>query len=116
MISKELLSEVLPEYTEYREYKDFTISTSYTTLFISLDGRNMFGSINIYELAHKCILYAWDKMYEITPRVMGAEIMSLETGYTEHTILREDINKPEKFDPRFVFQACEWVLNQKGHQ
>lgn len=52
-------------------------------------------------------------MYEITPRVMGAEIVCLKTGYTLHIIQREDINEPELFDPRFTFKACQWLYDNK---
>lgn len=72
------------------------------------------GCYNIHELSHKCILSAWDKMYEITPRVMGAEIMCLRTGQVLHFILREDIENPELFDPRFTFKAYKWILENKG--
>lgn len=75
---------------------------------------NQWYFINIYELAHKCILYAWDNFYEITPRVMGAEIMCLKTGYTVHTIYREEIEKPEKFDARYTYKACQWILDNRN--
>ena len=108
MISKELLSDVL--------------NINCTAVELPLEG-NMLGFqtdnkmflhlINIHELAHKCILYAWENNYEITPRVMGAEIMCLKLGYQEHIVQREGIEDPEKFDPRFTFKACEWVMENK---
>ena len=108
--SKELLSEILN--------LDVFASISSNTnelkcLFVDLD-RSKELKINIYELAHKCILYAWDNFYEITPRVMGAEIMCLKTGYTVHTIYREEIEKPEKFDARYTYKACQWILDNRN--
>ncbi len=66
--------------------------------------------INIHELANKCLIHEWDNMYEVTLRVMGAEVVSLKTGYSLHIVQREDIGNAEKFDPRFIFKACQWIL------
>jgi len=70
--------------------------------------------INIHDLAHKCIVYAWNEMYDISPRVMGTEIVCLKTGYQLHIVQREDLENPKLFDPRFTFKACQWLLDNKG--
>jgi hypothetical protein len=111
MISKEVLSKILDRDILVYSIKGRKGSKvlKYSTGYADHNQH----SINIYELVHKCILYAWDNMYEITPRVMGAEIICLKTGYQLHIIQREDIENPQPFDPRFTFKACEWILNNK---
>lgn len=122
MISKELLSEVFTysqqdfEITGIKEGSKNTLQYFWIQELQDFTGdgfRRVKKEINIHELANECLVYAWDKMYEITPRVMGAEIMCLKTGYEEHIIQREDIDNPEKFDPRFVIEACQWIFENK---
>ena len=69
--------------------------------------------ININELAHKCIIYAWDKMYDISPSVMGTQIVCLTTGFELHIIQRETILDPKLFDPRFTFKALQWLFDNE---
>lgn len=112
MISKELLSEVLGNEAIIKVQPASNTMVAYWDIYSS-----QHSLINIHELAHKCILYAWYNLYEITPRVMGAEIMCLKTGYEEHIIERKDVENPKEFDPRFIFKACEWVrLHVKDKQ
>lgn len=110
IISKELLSAILNrEVTEFKtqedNYKPSVIGYKYKDWEL-----RHYTEINIHELAHKCLVYGWENMYEITPRVMGAEIMCLKTGYQLHIVQREDVENPEMFDPRFVIKACQWIL------
>lgn len=122
IISKELLSEVLGrpieiisidenrcEIRNSISFENYQLGVSYIYLYGNKETRFM----PIHELAHKCILYAWDNFYEITPRVMGAEIMCLKTGYTIHTIYRKEIENPKKFDARYIYKACQWLLDNK---
>ncbi len=115
IISKELLSEVLGyKILSVKDLKDGRNNISFDHERINNMGLiSDYDFINSHELAHKCILFAWDNNYAINPRVMGAEIVCLKTGYQKHIVQREDIENPIKFDVRFTFKACQWILENK---
>ena len=114
VISKELLSKVLG----LKVWKVLECDTNTLRYCIcpnkDADPSEYIFSINIHELTHKCIIYAWGEMYDISPRVMGAVIYAQMTIYQLHIVQREDLENPKPFDPRFTFKACQWLLDNKG--
>jgi len=114
IISKDLLSEVLNIKSRF-ETDILNIKIDGNFIFYKLDRKvKPSKRINIYELAHKCIIYAWDKMYDISPSVMGTKIVCLKTGFELYIVQREEIENPKPFDPRFTFKALQWLLDNKG--
>jgi hypothetical protein len=112
MISKELLSEVLAIVcVNIREvYDNEIIYTSY-----ELPRIQDWKSINIHELAHKCKEWAWSYKYLLESGVT-------ETPFCSITNTNEDDELGMAFpderlladsEPEAVFDACQWVLNNK---
>lgn len=103
MISKKLLSEVLGYIVE-------TVTTidSVRTNQILIIGEKT-KEINIYELAHKCKEWA---------RHLNIQLIS---GFTETskqyfcTVVIEDGDVfYSQTEPEAIFQACLWILDNKG--
>lgn len=111
MISKELLSEVLgiELYWKDMKIKDNII------IYPHKNGiYNEEKEINIYELAHKCKDYAFDKGYEITESHFTIRIKKLSTGEIRTYEYSEDEqNEGITFKPEYSFKACEWIREQK---
>jgi hypothetical protein len=107
MISKELLSEVLndgkyiPNFWE--EEKEIIVL-----------GNNQYyceeQKINIYELAHKC--KEWASSYGFScmsrPRFSSGWLCELMSDYGV-----EDEQFEAKTEPEAIFQACQWILENK---
>ncbi len=131
IISKELLSEVLKDdiikINKHRSlnnkisidcFSDIELKNDILVCYENRQNTYPFKLIdeheyNIYKIANNCLVFAYDNMYEITPRVMGAETMCLKNGELKKLISRKDIKEPKAFDPRFIIKAAEWVLKNK---
>jgi len=107
MISRELLLELkLFDSIENREW-NFEINGN--TLKVIYNITNCFSgnwfTINIYELAHKCKEWAYNKGYEIVSLAHMIRIYKngYEVYYTNSTL----------FDLDMFFKACQWILDNK---
>ena len=122
MISKELLSEVLgcdccslkcSSTTIHYEYKfDVTLSEAMQ--------KNK-AEINIYEMAHKCKEWAMQVPYIADQLAININRTCLQdkfkTNYWCVWILNSKRVSPEFYaetEPEAVFEACEWILKNKG--
>ena len=128
MISKELLSIVLNKTIMYycsnsaelRQIVRIKVENNILKYNFN-DGciKNTFimydGSINIYELAHKCKEWALNKGYFILSAVDGYCTVEDIVDF----ILRFSITHPSEFkclsypEPESVFKACQWILEYK---
>lgn len=124
IISKELLGKVLGIRTimmnpilEPGNRVGYLVYGSQNTL---QEVRNNHKQINLYELAHKCKEWAFDKGYIIssglTP-VLGvnkdgwAEVFSSSTPLDGKLHTFKQLSEPEA-----VFKACQWILEQRSNQ
>ena len=116
--SKELLSEVLDikvvEVYKIRSNPNFKDNT----LLHRIEGCAVLFTINIHELAHKCKEWAYKNKFII------------ETGFTTsgdwfYTVLEVKDTSPYVAEvktnwgitePEAVFQACQWVLDNKDEK
>jgi hypothetical protein len=100
-ISKELLSEVLAE-----EVGSFEIKNNKLIYMIKV----CFGykTINIHELAHKCKEWARDK-YDCTIS------SSIYKEYSKCWAISFDESFVAPTEPEAIFQACQWILDQKDN-
>ena len=121
-ISKELLSSVLGvnilEYTQTTRNVYF----SYTKDNITYTG----FSINIHELADKCKKWALACKYTITPIVILSgkdylryilEVKSFHNPSIDRkafTYFRHCTPKVYNSEQQAVFDACQWILDNKG--
>lgn len=104
MISKELLSEVY-NFDVKEIIKLGVDEVTYEVRFNGLRNGLKYEIINIYELAHKCKVWAYNKGYEI---VSLAHMISIykkghEVYCTNSTL----------FDLDMFLKACQWVLYNK---
>ena len=116
MISKELLSEVLP-------FGDIDSLISYG---LSSDGdillqyEDIDEIVNIYELAHKCKEWAFSYKFDF-------EIIRIKNvkNYGKifvrvHTIHTNQCNGKEFYpfdrEPEAIFKACQWILDNKENK
>ena len=129
MISKELLSEVMDSKVNDSYMDDQWIGIQYE------DASNecLQRTINIYELAYKCKLWAtklgysldgttWLSDVEIYPNypdktpLFDMRVCGVEKGYEHRGVccLYEFNHKQELIhEPEAIFAACEWILNNK---
>jgi len=96
MISKELLSEILGE-----EVKEVYGEQSYMLCYLSSD----IYAINIYELAHKCKMWAKKQGYWLYSSIDVCDI------WEENINIK---NVQETNEPEAIFKACEWIREQIG--
>ena len=110
MISKELLSEVLPDVTinENTEIEIFESEFNGTCLRVS-NGLKIF-TINIHELAHKCKEWAFSNGYELVSgeRYDDEVSCSVYKQYNQNTP-----DYIEKTESEAIFKACQWILENK---
>jgi len=105
--SKELLSKVL--------------NVEITYLTDRLDGNLMpyqvarqegWSTINIYEFAHRCKEWAWDKhRYKLKSGIFIGRKGALkqnEYACTDYESISENANS----EPEAIFKACEWILKE----
>ena len=69
--------------------------------------------INIYELAHKCKKWAFNKGYYLSsyydsPLMHGCEVQRIASDPKLPLLL--DIESES--EPEAIFEACEWILNE----
>ncbi len=110
MISKKLLSKVL----DLDIYKCQFANPRVTAYFESAEQKKpMF--INIYELANKCKLWAFNQKfpYCITSRIIddGKGMWEAETGYGFGVPSSVDFIADS--EPEAIFKACEWILKEQ---
>ena len=102
MISKELLSEVLG----HDDICNERIIQNKLLYMCKNDGMIDYEyEYNIYELAHKCKEWAYNKGYEIVSLSHMIRIYKngYEVYYTNSTL----------FDLDMFFKACQWILDNK---
>ncbi len=110
MISKELLSEVLKKeaINIINNPKDSTLLGK-NEIIIVFDGYKQ--KWNIYELAHKCKEWAFDKDFSIVDGIdeIGNKICYIMkiTGFSSDCYYEQTENFKD------VFKACEWIINNK---
>ena len=108
MISKELLSKVLREEVN----NDIRIENSIINFSYKYIG---YAEINIYELAYKCKEWAYKNFkYTIIEYAGGVEVIDAD----ENMVFQ--INNLEHplviFSQKFIFKACQWILDNKDNQ
>lgn len=118
--SKELLSEVLDkDYNDrlvdwFQIEDDNYLRTYYDCGKFDEQGRptGLGIEINIYELAHKCKEWAYIKhQILLDSRVTSAGSCFLTSSpMSEHNYDKKFIDKSE---PEAIFQACQWILDNK---
>ena len=111
MISKELLNEVLNIEVAYLEYIDRSKNIEFR------ESQGLLKKINIYELAHICKEWASKLGFHLTSHTISYEAV-LSKGYCQthhvHHIDRES-DKPFRglTEPEAIFEACQWILENK---
>lgn len=129
VISKELLSEVLFNgrvRIKSIGINDNTLDYSMNCSLNEKDGtdynkhiednyyvvkRDIYEDINIYELAHKCKVWAYEQRYLVESSVMGVAIISRDTGIRDNLLLQRD--RKVMYDPLLDIKACQWILDNK---
>lgn len=97
IISKDLLSEVLTG-----NVKSFSIDKN--NVYYDIDHGT---SINIYELAHKCKEWAYNKGFDIYSDFNGADVCHIGSNYS---VAPFHYNFTEL---EAIFKACQWILDNK---
>lgn len=120
MISKELLSVVLDIPLQHIRYNG-------TTNHYKIFKENLFKwnsgdygrwsnlEINIYELAHKCKVWALSKGYIINSGATTSNDWS-STIYKvikENPYIKELSHTWEQSEPEAIFKACQWILDKE---
>jgi len=104
--SKELLSEVLP----HGENTILKIEQEghWVNIYYEIGGLT---EINIYELVYKCKKWAWrqEKIYEIVERKTQVDVY--RNGKKVAQFIGDSLIV---FLPNRVFEACEWISEQKA--
>lgn len=99
IVSKELLSEALG--IDIRKINNSILDGNlyYYKTFVKCKSK-----INIYELANKCKVWAYNKGYEIVSLAHMIRIYKngYEVYYTNSTL----------FDLDMFFKACQWILGK----
>ena len=105
-ISKELLSEVLNINVQTEIHEDDWCSDN-TLIYWEFDGyHNDYKTINIYELEHRCIEWAFNEGYACLVGIDICYVMRLEGFNIDYfTQLSKDFSN--------VFKACQWILDNK---
>ena len=110
-VSKELLDNVLETKSKNITFGGYGNTIMYYDIDSYITGS---GSINIFEFAHKCRIWATEKMnYNIheVPNQITAHSMSIEDieAGAEHYLAETYL-----WDEQRLFDVCEWILKQKG--
>ena len=101
-ISKELLSKVLGYEVEIRGFKDKYIPANFEYIVDMIDVK----TINIYELEHRCIEWAFNEGYACLVGIDICYVMRLEGFNIDYfTQLSRDFSD--------AFKACQWILDNK---
>ena len=111
MISKELLSEVLGKDAYPYDYAQNGRVLRYA-FFESINRKRY---INIYELAYKCKEWAYKQGFVIlsghSAYSIGLFFCSCKGWLSENYDKQIEIN--HKTEPEAIFQACQWILDNK---
>ena len=116
MISKELLSEVL----NLNMWKTNSLNilvdenkVSYSGIFLGdLGYQKSSVDINIYELSHKCKEWAFNNGFGLTSGLLNyskTKIAVLENI----DLLMPKISFTGNTEPEAIFNACQWILDNK---
>lgn len=112
IISKELLSEVLGSKVTRIEYKKDNYTIGVNCIRIHYATSIYFQDINIYELAHKCKEWAYEKKhYLIESRFsLGCSGVSqvAKNGLSEYEEIFHENSEAEA-----IFKACQLILDNK---
>lgn len=118
MISKELLSEILKEYKfpfsyEYNTYNDYTKKIYF---YVNSELKIDFFLINIYELAHKCKVWALSKGYYFSIYSFNFSC-NTEQEHRIRLLLGNEVvywgnDSCNESEPEAIFKACEWILTK----
>lgn len=115
MINKKLFDLI---YTDAYTYDEYPKHSNIVT-HIDLDDMD----INIYELAHKCKEWAWNQeSYQIQSMFIHLEFKTAkelsEIPKCQAIVCNEHGKFVDFFDaktePEAIFQACQWILDNKG--
>ncbi len=109
MLSKKLLETIYPN-TERYTYR----IVSGNVEAVDHNWQGIIGTINIYEVAHKCKEWAWDKGYIISSGRTTSndfctsvfKVMTIDP-YSKELTQTWGVTEPEA-----IFTACEWILKQ----
>ena len=118
MISEELLSQVLNEnvvgtvlYVDDNEM-----------LYFSQENGDGGSYINIYELAHKCKEWALRNRYILESLSNRSCIMGEEYEYYATLKIHKEVssmlfhNIDADTEQEAIFEACQWILDNKGNK
>jgi len=103
MISKELLSAVLND----KVSRLSNVNYQNVILYDGIDGDAI--AINIYELAHKCKIWANNKGYIIDSN-LGSAIGRLK-GSDIKKVIYTSFDVPH--EQELIFATCQWILENK---
>lgn len=104
-ISKKLLSEVL-EINE-KLISDVSIDEFECRYYDVEDDK--YYSCNIYELAHKCKIWAHSNGYMLNTVILTADN---KTWYCEDDYKKTRTTWKENSESLVIFKACEWIMNK----
>lgn len=113
MISKELLNEVLPD----KQIDQIRI-TDNTLWFkkaeMKMSRRWSDECINIYELAHKCKIWAITKnVYICSFSNMNGGVADVYNGFSKLLFESRSLaNSERQTEVEAIFKACEWILKE----
>lgn len=107
MISKELLSEVLEENFSSNKI-EFEQSRGVDSSRIVIDN---WRTINIYELAHECKEWAYNKGFLYWYENSKLYIKIIHSCKVDFEIDIGNYSKPFEID--IDFKACQWILDNK---
>lgn len=126
MISKELLSELLSTVSRI-DYIDNSYGPEVIAWRgLSNEGNICTGSMEIYELAHKCKEWALknynlelisatteDGAYCTIDNIIPVEkLYDMDELYVSTRIEYESIIFDSSLEPEAIFKACEWIMEQ----
>lgn len=125
MISKELLSEVLDDYSE-RLVERIEINDNMLQTFYTCNAKGIATclglEINIYELAHKCKEWATPlySKYYLDIHVDGISETTHIRKYNVDVMCMQDMDVIKTFEsntePEAIFKACEWILKNQSKE
>ena len=103
MISKELLSAVIG-----KEVREIELSNNVNIINYLVIKDDWWYSINIHELAFKCKVWALQYKYELLSGFLSGNgyVVVMEQRRTWHA----------DTEPEAIFEACEYILNQKDEK
>lgn len=115
-ITKELLSEVFGKECEVIKV---CLDVRYLSCYMRIDGFRQPFDINIYELAHKCKEWAFEKEYTISSEYIPKGDFTSSWAKV-HDWLSDDDEYLFKCngdtEPESIFKACQWILENKENR